>query len=427
MTDDIEGLRADIVARPAEAGLRYKLGCQLEEAGRLGEASEAYRGALRLDPGFAKAHNNLGGVLQMLGQPEEALRRFEEARRLDPRLWEPHYNIGNFHKLAGRLDRAVRPFQESVRRKRGPEATPPPDDPAVSRTSRSKLLHDIEQLGYLVDRGALAPAYRSVAADYGEALGALSDAFERGHQADLPPHLLARMAPTYNRLLNFHDAAELPGPAVNPALDRARIEAEYVRNAPGLVHVDELLTPRALQELRRFCLESTIWFDFNYADGYLGASLEEGFICPLLAQIARELPRSLPGIFGGIPLTQMWAYKYDSNLRGINVHADFAAVNVNFWITPDAANRSPGTGGLLVWDKKAPPDWDFNAYNQDVPRIREFLEQSGAKPVVVPYRQNRAVIFNSDLFHRTDSFDFQPGYENRRINVTMLYGTRAGH
>ena len=41
-----------------------------------------------------------------------------------------------------------------------------------------------------------------------------------------------------------------------------------------------------------------------------------------------------------------------------------------------------------------------------------------------PYHENRAVIFNSNLFHQTDNLDFKDGYENRRINVTMLFGTR---
>jgi hypothetical protein len=40
----------------------------------------------------------------------------------------------------------------------------------------------------------------------------------------------------------------------------------------------------------------------------------------------------------------------------------------------------------------------------------------------VPHKQNRAVIFNSDLFHETDTINFKEGYENRRINVTMLFG-----
>ena len=56
--------------------------------------------------------------------------------------------------------------------------------------------------------------------------------------------------------------------------------------------------------------------------------------------------------------------------------------------------------------------------------MEEFLSQEGAVVQRVPYRRNRAVIFNSDLFHRTDDLDFAPGYENRRINVTMLFGER---
>ena len=54
-----------------------------------------------------------------------------------------------------------------------------------------------------------------------------------------------------------------------------------------------------------------------------------------------------------------------------------------------------------------------------------FLSRVGAKPITVPYRANRAVIFDSDLFHETDNIDFQEGYLNRRINITMLYGRRT--
>jgi hypothetical protein len=44
--------------------------------------------------------------------------------------------------------------------------------------------------------------------------------------------------------------------------------------------------------------------------------------------------------------------------------------------------------------------------------------------VTVPHRENRVVIFNSTLFHETDRVEFREGYENRRINVTLLFGKR---
>jgi hypothetical protein len=102
-------------------------------------------------------------------------------------------------------------------------------------------------------------------------------------------------------------------------------------------------------------------------------------------------------------------------------------VNVNIWITPEEANLDPQSGGLVIWDTPAPLDWSFDQFNNaDAGKtIREFLAQSGSKAVTVPYRANRAVIFDSDLFHETDRITFKEGYLNRRINITMLYGMRG--
>ena len=83
--------------------------------------------------------------------------------------------------------------------------------------------------------------------------------------------------------------------------------------------------------------------------------------------------------------------------------------------------------GLTVWDKEAPKDWDFKDYNrrENKPKILEFLRSSGASPVTVPYRENRALIFNSNLFHESDRCLFRDGYDSRRINITFLYGHRS--
>jgi hypothetical protein len=54
--------------------------------------------------------------------------------------------------------------------------------------------------------------------------------------------------------------------------------------------------------------------------------------------------------------------------------------------------------------------------------ISAFLQTNGAKATRVPYRENRCVLFDSRLFHATDTCRFKPGYTNRRVNVTLLYG-----
>ena len=46
--------------------------------------------------------------------------------------------------------------------------------------------------------------------------------------------------------------------------------------------------------------------------------------------------------------------KYDSRLTGIDVHADSAAINVNFWITPETANLDPASRVLVVCDVETP-------------------------------------------------------------------------
>jgi hypothetical protein len=174
----------------------------------------------------------------------------------------------------------------------------------------------------------------------------------------------------------------------------------------------------------RFCLGSTIWRE-TFDDGYVGARCESGFASPILAQIAEELRLAYPDIFQDHPLRQAWAFKYDQAMKGTKIHADFAAVNVNFWITPDEANRDPESGGLIIWNVAAPGDWSFARYNNDAASIRNFLRENRASAIRVPYRANRAVIFDSDLFHETDEMHFQQGYENRRINLTLLYGRRV--
>jgi hypothetical protein len=240
--------------------------------------------------------------------------------------------------------------------------------------------------------------------------------------------LLERVAPYYNRCHHYVDSPRLEGPAINPGVDVDAVEKSYYSNRPGYTWIDNVLMPDALKGLRKHCLESTIWYDFEHPNGYVGAYLQEGLNCPLIIQIAEELPRAFPHIFADHVLMQLWAYKYGSGQAGIDMHADFAAVNVNFWITPNESNLDPDSGGLVLWDKEAPPEWGVDEYNTDNPvrqqRMRDYLEDAGARKIVVPHRQNRFLIFNSDLFHKTDGIRFSDGYENRRINITMLYGTR---
>jgi len=106
----------------------------------------------------------------------------------------------------------------------------------------------------------------------------------------------------------------------------------------------------------------------------------------------------------------------------VDVHADVATVSLNFWVTPTEANLDPRHGGLVVCRAPPPENWEIKDYDADRERIVTFLEQKANDSLVVPYRQNRGVLFRSRLFHYSDRPEFASSYENYRINLTFLYG-----
>ena len=67
--------------------------------------------------------------------------------------------------------------------------------------------------------------------------------------------------------------------------------------------------------------------------------------------------------------------------------------------------------------------WDFESYNTDTDMVvEELLRPTNFANITVPHKPNRAVIFDSALFHQTDKYTFKQGYENGRINLTFLFG-----
>jgi hypothetical protein len=189
-----------------------------------------------------------------------------------------------------------------------------------------------------------------------------------------------------------------------------------------MVYLDNLLTPRAFASLRRYLLESTIWHDFTHIRGFLASYLEDGLACPLLLQIVDELRRAFPKLLDKLPLTQAWAFKAMERAGSIDVHADDAAISVNFWMTPGEANLESEHGGLGVCLVPAPSDWSVASFEDDRDRAVSFLEHHAEEVEIVPYRANRAVIFSSRLIHYSDNPFFKEGYENHRINMTFLFG-----
>jgi tetratricopeptide (TPR) repeat protein len=376
---------------------------------RHGESLESFQRALALDAGSIDALAGRAAALARLNRYEEALADCDaalEAAPDRPDIWHRRCVV---LVAVQRFDEAMTAIQRAIQLN--------PTDPAVQFT-HGKLLCELGRIDEGLDRFA-----RRARLVYGaggpEEPASAPDAKQR-HDEEQRTYLAARGVAASG--FHIEGGDRIAGPAVNPANGPIMAE-QWASSRPQLVVIDRLLTAPALEGLRRFCWGSTVWRR-SYRQGYLGAFAEHGFACPLLAQIAEELREVFPTIVGEHGLGTTWAFKYDSRLGGIDVHADEAAANVNFWITPDAGNLNPDSGGMVIWDAIAPADWDFGRYNGDHDSVYAFLAAAQARSVTVPYRENRAVIFDSNLFHKTDEIEFREGYENRRINVTMLYGRR---
>lgn len=300
--------------------------------------------------------------------------------------------------------------------------TTPEDWPRPSRVTLPKLRHDAEQLAYLIAEGLLP------AEPFAQGLHAFEQVYaelvEQGLSQTMEPVPLSKaQGECLKGWLGRHWYAEplsLSEPILNPELDFAALESTYGAQAPGFVSMDQMLTTANQSALLRHFQKASIWHDY-WRGGYVGAYLEDGCHGPWLAQLTAALRQAFPNTLGRFPLNACWAYKYDAQHPGIGAHADTQAQMIwSVWLTPDTANLAPDRSGLNIYAMTVPPD--FSGAQTTDPAFREALQHTPF--VQVPYRCNRSLMFYGGLVHSSDQLFFKPGYLNRRINLTLVFGLR---
>ena len=424
LEEAVASYRKAIALKPDYTEAHYNLGNTLQELGRSQDAEASYRKAIALKPDYADAHSNLGITLRELGRSKDAEASYRKAIALKPDYADAHSNLGVTLQELGKLEDALVQYKKSFELVRGKNPVDP-QHKSFRLISKAKMEHDIEQFEYLAASGYESEKFQALVNVYKAVSSEINWPTNEAEIIPLTDKYRKLLMDTYNRSIHVLEAPELSGPTLSNTLDIEKITENYFKHDFGLTYFDNFLTPVALDSIRHFLLGSTIWFDFFHKGGYIGAYLRDGLACPLFFQIAEEMRTTFPKIFKNHPLKQLWAYKYDSPLTGINAHADYAAVNVNFWVTPKAANLNSLSGGLVVYNTVAPLEWDSKTFNNNTEKILEHLEDNNDEKSVIPYNENRIVLFNSNLIHETDKFEFKEGYENRRINVTMLFGERG--
>ncbi|MEK7433586.1 MAG: tetratricopeptide repeat protein [Cyanobacteriota bacterium] len=284
-----------------------------------------------------------------------------------------------------------------------------------------KIKHDIEQLDYLINRNLLPSSFIEEKENL-ESLYAYLDDKSEIFFINLENDKRKYIESIYERNLYIYKTKDL-NEYINKNIEVNNIKTEFEKNE--VAYFDNFLSDECLNEIRNFCFSSTIWHEYKRVWGYLSANLDNGLSDPIFYKIAEEAINKFPTVFKDYNLMNMWAFKYDSSMKGVSVHADEAFININFWITNDDANLDKNTGGLIVYPIKAPDNWTFEEYNADEKLIYDYIKTKEIETITIPYKENRCIIFNSAFFHETDKFNFKEGYENRRINITLLFGKRS--
>lgn len=361
-------------AQRAEALLR---------SGNFAQAGNLYRDLLASGRDGYGLRVNYAQCLKRQGRWPEAIAQFDTAfrlHRLTPHASYQHRKVGSFY-----------------------------------------LQHLVEQVQYLKGLG-MAEHVTAPELDRLRRVARLLRDFYGPHgEGQVPSDLLAPVAELVFGCVSHVD--ESTAARINPDARIERIDLG-VEGSPVYV-VDDFLAPETLAAMRRFLLQSTIWYDARPQRGYLGAHLHDGLACNLVCRVSETVQDFATSLIGNGFLSQVWAFRYAPKAAGIDLHADQANWNVNMWLADESYNRSPDSGGMTIHGCRAPDAWQFEMYNASPDRVRDHLTRQNSPSRRIDYRANRAVVFDSRLFHKTDPIDFEPDFEGRRINMTFMIDTRS--
>jgi tetratricopeptide (TPR) repeat protein len=406
--------RAALKKVPDHSGVLHNLGVIAARQGEHEAAIEWFDAALTRQPDYASAYYNRAVAHHALGRTAEAIDGLARALKLEPENYAAHRAIGFCLLAAGQRARALDHFACTYDLRRGDERSGIAAR-SLNSANRTKLHHDAEQFRYLSRIRRDGKRFEMMARNYESLYSTFPAEVTQLSASDFEV-----LGEAFNTTLAMVDAPEIPSRALGERSNRQELVSRFARS--GAIHFDDLLSPPALASLRRYLLESTIWHDFAHIEGFVASYLEDGLACPLLLQAVDELRGDFPELLGSLPLTQAWAFKAVERTGAIDVHADDATISVNFWVTPSSANLNPDRGGLGLCLAPPPSDFAVTDYHSDLREAAQFLELHRSETLVVPYRDNRAVLFRSRFLHYSDAPEFDASYENHRISVTLLFG-----
>ncbi len=444
-----------IKVNPLLSDVYYNLGIVFQELGNHKQAITSYKKTISLKKNDPTAYNNLGAVFNELGEHKKAILCFKKSIKIKPNNPNAYNGISIILQIQGKHGESVkyskkamslRPnsilahrlianveitqlknFKKAIKQSYQSVKVHHRTSNFINNSiSVTRLKHDVEQAKYLFSNKHKVNGLKKFIKVGHKILKRKKNSLNRNNinkSILLNKDEIKFLLPYYKE--NFiYKPKKIIKKFINPHNDWNEIERKYFNDVKQIMYIDNFLSEDAITELNKFCLASKVW-NREHKNKYLGATSDRGFISTIHLKIATDLKKNLPKIFGKHRLQTFWAYKYEPKIsKGINIHADSAVVNLNFWITPNKYNLNKNSGGLRVYDVPTPKNWPFAKYNRNTEDILKFLKKTKSNYIDIPHRYNRAVLFNSAYFHQTQEVNFRDVYEGRRINITYLFGDR---
>ena len=119
-----------------------------------------------------------------------------------------------------------------------------------------------------------------------------------------------------------------------------------------------------------------------------------------------------------------WSFVYHTKSKGVSIHCDASLLNLNIWVSSDKSVKDKSYNGLNIYKIKPPKDWPREKWNGDAGPALEYIKSKNIEPVKIPYKSNRAILFDGAYFHQTNGVSMKEGIENRRVSYTMLFGSQ---
>lgn len=215
---------------------------------------------------------------------------------------------------------------------------------------------------------------------------------------------------------------------LQPDLNFASMASSYLRASPHAVAIDNALSDDGLETLQHLLQSSRIWHIAN--DHAVLTDVFHGLATEPIAQLAEELRARMPQLLCSHAVRDIFATSYDRIPEGGELRVSNGSIGVMIWLTEqDAASVG---GEFQLFPAQVPDDIDLADYEAGLktpsadPRIESLVREYAGRVATVEHKSNRMVIFDATVLHRSAELAYQPGFKNRRLELTFIFGQR-GH